>query len=170
MYDRQTESWWQQFLGRAIIGDLTGAELKMIPSRLESFANFAARAPEGSVLVADHPRSYGSNPYQGYDSLARPFLYNGPLPEGIAPLDRVVRIGAEAWSLALLRGAGEITAGEITLSWSAGQNSALDTGYIPDGADVGNVLVTRAGADIPYSVDFAFAFRAFYPDGVIHLE
>ena len=51
MYDRQTESWWQQFLGRAIIGTLTGAELKMIPARLESFENFSARAPEGTVLV-----------------------------------------------------------------------------------------------------------------------
>ncbi len=175
MYDRQTESWWQQFLGRAIIGTLTGAELRMIPARLESFANFAARAPDGTVLVADHSRRYGNNPYAGYDSLSAPFLYNGAMPDGIAPLARVVRIGDEAWSLDLLRQAGEITAGDVKLSWSAGQNSALDAGYIPDGADVGNVLVTRSDGDggrvdIPYSVDFAFAFAAFFPDGVIHLE
>jgi hypothetical protein len=24
--------------------------------------------------------------------------------------------------------------------------------------------------DIPYGVDFAFAFSAFYPDGTIHIE
>jgi hypothetical protein len=171
MYDRQTESWWQQFLGRAIIGTLTGAELRMIPARLESFANFAARAPDGTVLTADHPRRYGANPYEGYDSMARPFLYNGPMPDGIAPLARVVRVGQEAWSLDLLRAAGEINAGDLTLSWTAGQTSAVDAGYIPDSADVGNVLVKGPdGTDVAYSVDFAFAFHAFYPDGVMHLE
>ena len=36
MYDRQTESWWQQFLGEAIVGEMTGARLEMLPSRIES--------------------------------------------------------------------------------------------------------------------------------------
>ncbi|MEQ8193857.1 MAG: DUF3179 domain-containing (seleno)protein, partial [Rhodospirillales bacterium] len=31
MYDRQTESWWQQFTGDAIVGKLTGQELQMLP-------------------------------------------------------------------------------------------------------------------------------------------
>ena len=26
MYDRQTETWWQQFTGEAIVGEMTGAE------------------------------------------------------------------------------------------------------------------------------------------------
>jgi len=28
MYDRQTESWWQQFTGTAVVGELTGARLR----------------------------------------------------------------------------------------------------------------------------------------------
>ena len=51
MYDRQTESWWQQFLGEGIVGEMTGQRLKIIPSRLESFADFKKRAPDGDVLV-----------------------------------------------------------------------------------------------------------------------
>ena len=39
MYDRQTENWWQQFLGQGIVGEMTGKRLKTIPARLESFAN-----------------------------------------------------------------------------------------------------------------------------------
>lgn len=74
MYDRQTETWWQQFLGQAIIGTLTGAELRMVPARLESFKNFAERAPDGTVLVGDAARPYGRNPYENYDSSSRPFL------------------------------------------------------------------------------------------------
>jgi hypothetical protein len=175
MYDRQTESWWQQFLGEAIIGELTGTTLRVIPARLESFANFRARAPEGTVLVGDHTRAYGYTPYVGYDSMPQPFLYRGPLPQGIAALARVVRVGGEAWSLELLRRKREVTAGDLRLTWTPGQTSALDASYIPDGADVGNVVVERRTADggwhdVAYSVDFAFAFAAFYPDAPIHLD
>ena len=177
MYDRQTETWWQQFLGEGLIGELTGARLKMIPSRLESFAEFKARAAgmDAQVLVPARGGLRGHrNPYVGYDSNARPFLYRGPLPEGIPALARVVRVGGEAWSVALLRERGVIEAGELRLTWRAGQNSALDTPDIPDGKDVGTVVVQRRAGDgwedTVYSVDFAFAFTAFYPDGVLHLK
>ena len=42
MYDRQTESWWQQFLGEAIVGEMTGTVLKSIPARLEAFSVFSS--------------------------------------------------------------------------------------------------------------------------------
>ncbi len=175
MYDRQTETWWQQFLGQAIIGTLTGAELAMLPARLESFENFSARAPQGTVLVGDAARPYGRNPYVDYDTSPRPFLYSGPMPEGIAPLARVVRVGEQAWSLRFLRAKGEVASGDLRFSWTPGQNSALDTATIAQGVDVGNVVVQRRDADgnwqdVPYSVDFAFAFAAFYPDAPIHME
>jgi hypothetical protein len=51
MYDRATESWWQQFSGEAIVGALAGARLRMLPARLESFAEFRARTREAQVLV-----------------------------------------------------------------------------------------------------------------------
>ena len=178
MYDRQTESWWQQFLGQAIVGELTGAELKMLPSRLESWSKFRARAPEGLVLVPNSParRAYGNNPYAGYDSLAQPFLYDGRMPEGIEPLARVVSLAdrGEAWSLDLLRREREVRLGDgVVIRWEPGQNSALDSRVIADGADVGNILVRRRTADgwedVIHFVDFAFAFHAFYPDAPIHV-
>ncbi len=177
MYDRQTETWWQQFLGRAIVGELNGAELKILPSRLESWANFRARAPQGLVLVPSSGsyRAYGNNPYTGYDSMARPFLYDGRMPEGIAPLARVVSLAdrGQAWSLDLVRREREIRLdGDLVIRWEAGQNSALDSRVIAEGADVGNILVRRKTADgwtdVTYFIDFAFAFHAFYPDAPIH--
>ena len=60
MYDRNTESWWQQFLGVGIVGEQTGKELAMLPSRLESWERFAARHPDGQVLVPNNP---GMRPY-----------------------------------------------------------------------------------------------------------
>ena len=175
MYDRQTESWWQQFSGQAIVGKMTGKTLKMLPSRQESFARFRARAPNGKVLVSNQPfRRYGINPYVRYDSAPFPFLFRGDLPEGIAPMVRVVAVGGEAWSLPLLRKKGTIVRGDLVLSWEAGQNSALDTRVIRRGRDVGNVVVQRRDGDgfedVVHDVTFAFVFHAFHPEGTIHTE
>jgi hypothetical protein len=174
MYDRATESWWQQFLGEAIAGERTGTKLRFIPARLESWQRFAARHPDGKVLVPNNPnlRSYGLNPYAGYDSSPRPFLYRGEMPEGIEPMARVIRVDDQAWSLELLRSAERVESGDLVLTWEAGQNSALDSRRIDEGRDVGNVTVARQSGtqseDVPYDVTFAFVFHAFYPDGTLH--
>ena len=169
MYDRQTESWWQQAVGRAIVGDLTGTELATLPSWMESWESFATRNPQGLVMdQPDYHRHYGANPYVRYDSSDRPFLYSGELPpHGIPPLARVVRVGDRAWPLSRLAEAGAITEAGVTLSWAEGQASALDTQALGAGREVGNVRVRDAtGADLPHDVMFAFAFHAFWPDGI----
>ncbi|RMD64642.1 MAG: DUF3179 domain-containing protein [Alphaproteobacteria bacterium] len=174
MYDRETESWWQQFSGEAIVGARTGTRLKMLPARLESWQKFAARHPDGRVLVPNDPnmRPYGANPYVGYDSARVPFLYDGELPRDIEPLARVVVVGDEAWSFDLLRRQRRIESGDLILTWEPGQNSALDTRAIAEGRDVGNVLVQRRTGqglvDVRYDATFAFVFKAFRPDGVLH--
>jgi len=174
MYDRQTESWWQQFLGEGIVGEMTGKRLAVLPARLESYENFKKRSPDGLVQVPNSPsmRRYGHNPYVSYDSAAQPFLYSGETPDGIRPLDRVVSLEdkSQAWALALLRERGSITTDEgVVLSWTPGQASALDHSFIAKGKDVGNVTAQKNGEDVPYFIDFAFAFHAFRPEAPIHL-
>lgn len=176
MYDRESESWWQQFTGEAIVGGMTGEKLKTVPARLESFANFKQRAPAGEVLVPNDAsmRAYGRNPYDRYDSRTRPYgFFQGELPTDIAPLARVVRVGDQVWALDYLQKQGEITQDNFRLSFEKGQSSALDSAIIADGRDVGNVVVQERTADgdwqdVAYSVDFAFAVRAFMPEAKIH--
>lgn len=169
MFDRESQSWWQQAQGLAIVGDMTGTTLKTLPSWMESWAAFTARNPDG--LVMDEPgfnRAYGRNPYQGYDSSARPFLYNGEMPpHGIAPLARVVRVGPRAWPLTRLSNVGTLSEAGLTISWTTGQASALDTSRIAKGRDVGSIRVRDPqGRDVAHDVMFAFAFHAFWPDGI----
>jgi Protein of unknown function (DUF3179) len=176
MYDRQTESWWQQFVGECIVGSLIGTKLKMLPSRIESFERFRARFPDGRVLLPPQAgsRPYGRNPYAGYDSASRPFLFRGSLPKDVPPLARVVAVGQEAWTLELVRKRRRIEAGDLVITWETGQSSPLDTAAIGDGRDIGNVVVqrrTRNGLeDVVYDVAFAFAFHAFHPRAPIHTE
>ncbi len=174
MYDRQTESWWQQFTGTAIVGQLTGTELRMLPVRVESMERFRTRFPSGRVLVPKDPdmRPYGVNPYVRYDSLEVPLLYRGEMPAGIAPLAYVVKVGKEAWPLELLMDRGRIVSDDLVITWTAGQNSALDSREIAGGRDIGNVVVQRRTPDglrdEVHDLTFAFVFHAFVADGTIH--
>ena len=181
MYDRQTESWWQQFTGEAIIGKLTGKKLKLVPSRLDSFERFSVQYPKGKVLTPRNPRlrAYGENPYESYDRRKLPYgLFRGDMPEGINPMARIVAIetpdGPYAVALSLLRQKKTLTKGDVILRWVAGQNSALDKKVISKGRDVGNVTAQRktpAGMkDIVYHLTFAFAFHAFHPETAIQAE
>ena len=174
MYDRQTESFWQQYNGDAIAGDYAGAQLSILPSRLESFAEYKARHPKGKILAipTEHIRSYGINPYIGYDSASFPFLYDGEVPSGIKPLERVVVIDDQAIALPFLQERGTYQHGDYHISWQAGQASALDDAVIAEGRDVGTVTVQRLEdhgrlVDVPYKVTFAFVFHAFVPDSPI---
>ncbi|MCY4462744.1 MAG: DUF3179 domain-containing protein [Albidovulum sp.] len=169
MYDRETESWWQQAVGEGIVGIHTGDELAVLPGWMESWEEFATRNPDGLVMAQPtFPRSYGRNPYVGYDTSQRPFLFFGELPpHEIHPLARIVRVGDSAWPLQRLSDAGELTEDGISFSWKSGQSSALDTSGVGEGRDIGTIRVRNAasGEDLPHDVMFAFAFHAFYPEG-----
>ncbi|PQO23597.1 hypothetical protein C2I36_07070 [Rhodobacteraceae bacterium WD3A24] len=168
MYDRLTESWWQQATGEGIVGDYTGTRLTVLASVMEGWSTFRDANPDGLVMdEPDWPRGYGSNPYGGYDSAQRPFLFRGEMPpHGINPMARVVRVGERAWPLTRLREAGRIEEAGLTLTWEEGQASALDSRAIGQGREVGTVRVREdSGERVVFDLPFAFAFHAFHPDG-----
>ena len=151
MYDRQTESWWQQALGEAIVGEFTGMRLTFLASQVMSFGDFAAEFPTGEVLAipAEFNRSYGQNPYTGYDSTAQPFLYDGELDGRLPATERVVGITlgdvAKAYPFTTLtkyRVANDAIADTpVVIFFKRGVSSALDTALIDQGRDVGSTVV-----------------------------
>ncbi len=169
MFDRETETWWQQAIGEAIVGKLTRTKLAMLPSWMESWEQFKRRnRTKGWVMKQPaFSRNYGTNPYQLYDSSTKPFLYNGEMPpHGIPPVARVVRVGSKAWPVSRVRKEGGVNESGVKISWEAGQASALDTHDISKGRDVGTIRVRDAnGKNLAHDVMFAFAFHAFWPNG-----
>ena len=178
MWDRQTQSWWQQFVGEAIVGEMTGTLLDILPVRVEAFSIFKERFPEGTVNMGSRrrggfTRAYLQNPYVGYDQSARPFLFFGDMPDGIAPLAYVVAVGDQAWAIDLLREQRTVERDGLVINWTPGQNAVMNTQQISSGQDLGNVTVQRRGAngdleDVVHDVTFAFSFNAFNPDGTLH--
>lgn len=152
MYDRQTESWWQQITGDAIVGELTGKRLTFLPAQIVAWETFRQTFPEGKVLNRDtgHFRSYGRNPYVGYDDIrSSPFLYRGPKDGRLPPMERVVTvsIGGEdvAYPFSALeqvRVINDTVGGRpIVITFVKGVTSALDGSSIPDSRDIGTAAV-----------------------------
>lgn len=158
MYDRQTESWWQQATGGAIVGELTGAQLVFVPAQLVSFSAFAAAYPDGDVLsrATGFERDYGRNPYVGYDDAStNPFLFEGVVDGRLAPKERVVTVGtgdeAIAYPFSELSkvgvAAGTVDGVAIVVFWAPGAASALGPDTIGDGVDIGASGVFQSLAD-----------------------
>jgi hypothetical protein len=149
MYDRQTESWWQQASGEAVVGELTGARLTFLAAPVVSWEEARSRAPEAQVLSRDtgHVRAYGNNPYTGYDALFnRPFLLRGAeTPDTLPAMARVTTVDlngeAVAYPNEVLEEMGVVndTVGgvEVAVFWQPGLASALDSALIASGRDVG---------------------------------
>ena len=148
MYDRQTESLWQQFTGEGIVGELAGEQLTLLPSSMVSFADFRDAFPEGQVLSREtgHQRPYGQNPYPGYAAIGEnPFAFVG-VPDGrLAAMERVITVSLDeldvAYPLNALFEAGVINdqqgGQDLAIFHMGGTSSALDAPVISMGADVG---------------------------------
>ena len=68
MYDRKTDSYWSQVLGEAIVGEMTGTQLEVLPSDMTRFGEWKKAHPKGQVLSRETGalRSYGYDPYGDY--------------------------------------------------------------------------------------------------------
>ena len=157
MWDRQTQSWWQQLTGQAIAGELAGAQLRVVPAQIVPWSVFAESYPDG--LVLDRPNAsgrYGSNPYVGYDALnSQPFLYPFPTDPRLPPKERVaaVEINGQAAAFPYSRLAeervvhAEVGGEPVVALFQFGAASALGAATIAQAADVGATGVFRPSLD-----------------------
>ena len=149
MWDRQTQSWWQQFTGSALVGAATGTRLRALDSQVLSWTQFKATYPHGTVLSRDtgFQRPYGSNPYKGYDSVptSRPQFYQGRLDPRLPPLERVVAVFAGRKAVVVPFSVlarhpvvgGSIAGRPVVVLYTPGVVSALDASSIANSRDVG---------------------------------
>ena len=109
MYDRKTETYWEQISGLAVVGELTGERLEYYPSQTMTWRDWQAAYPDSEVLsrFTGFRRDYEGKPYATYfesDDLwfsvnalsaqlfAKEFVAGVELPDGgfVAYLERDV--------------------------------------------------------------------------------
>jgi hypothetical protein len=68
LYDRETESLWSQFLGRAVAGKLAGQRLERVEVRQETAASWVARHVDSGFMRPPFPEKvfYQMSPYASY--------------------------------------------------------------------------------------------------------
>jgi hypothetical protein len=154
MYDRQTESWWQQATGEGLVGVHAGRQLEFVSAPLVSWETFKEAHPAGLVLSrrTGYDRPYGENPYIRYDDAGGSPIgafFRGGRDDRLPAMARVVAIslGGEdvAYAFSLLRERpainDEVGNVPIVVFWRPGTASALDHRRISQGRDVGSTGV-----------------------------
>lgn len=159
MYDRQTRGLWTQFDGEAVAGEpYVGTSLPRLPTNVLGLDTLIETEPDALVLSRDSMpgRSYGRNPYPGYDDIGIEFgLFEGDTDDRLPANTRVIGLGDERGAVAVplprLQDEQVVEVdvdGPVVVFWAEGANSALDTAEIDLGADVG-----QTGAFRPVAAD-----------------
>lgn len=160
MYDRQTESWWQQLTADAVVGELTGAELEVLPSQILAWKDFKQQHPDAEVLSRDtgFDRDYGTNPYTGYDRNEdeQPFLLGEEADDRLAAKSRVSAVitgdaSRVVYPFSRLSEEApindEIKGDKVVVLFDPDAASALDSPLVAEGRAVGSSGVFERRAD-----------------------
>lgn len=95
MFDRATETWWQQITGEAIVGDLSGSALHFLPSAIVSWGDLRQTLADASVASFDTglPINYQRSSYSHTDDLDSPARYfNGEVDSRLPAKERVLAL------------------------------------------------------------------------------
>ena len=156
MYDRETETLWQQITGEAIVGEGAGTQLDFLTSQIVSWSDFRDSFPDGTVLNRDTGRAanYGQNPYPLYDAPGSATIFRiDEFEDGrLDGKERVltVDLGDDPIAFPFTALSESVileaeSAGQAVIAfWQPGALSALDESFIVAGRNIG-----AAGAFLP---------------------
>jgi uncharacterized protein DUF3179 len=162
MYDRQTETWWQQATGEGIVGEHAGKQLTFVPSPVMRWSDVKKQLPEALVLSRDtgferYRQWYGQNPYEGYDTRSGPmaWTFRGKTPTQLPRMERVVALheGGESWAVSFsdLREEGVVSlsvAGrDVVVFFTPETVSSVDAAQIADSRAVGSSAAYESVVD-----------------------
>ncbi|MEO5588012.1 MAG: DUF3179 domain-containing protein, partial [Gemmatimonadaceae bacterium] len=154
MYDRQTESWWQQASGEGLFGKFAGDTLRFLPAGNVSWNTVKREHPRAQVLSQNtgYDRPYGNSPYAGYDApggAPMAGFFRGRKDDRLPAMERVVAVQdggkSAAYPFSVLRERGVVNdivgRRKIAVFWTSGTTSALDRRSIRESRDVGSAGV-----------------------------
>ena len=160
MYDRLTDTYWSQIDGLAIVGELTGQELKGINIDTVVWRDWKDLHQDSEVLSQDtgFSRNYGEDPYGSYYEDSFLFFDVENKDDRIHPKD--VIFGIELNGMYKAYRESDLKEQEIIEDELAGIRIRIER------FDDGRVAVTNIDTDeeLVKERDFWFAWYAFHPD------
>lgn len=156
MWDDLTESWWQQIMGEAVVGKLTGTELKIIPSQIISVKEFFETYPQGQILsnktgFKQAEKRYGKNYYVKYDSLGKKpsRFFQDKIDSRLPAMERVIGLSVnneyKAYPFSIISKNkvinDKINSQNIVIFYEPGTVSILDKRELNKSKDIGSATV-----------------------------
>ena len=101
MYDRQTETWWQEVGGEGVIGRYAGRRLEQLYLSIVSWADFKATFPDGQVLSRPDSGRPAAIPMAMTGRAVHRSCSSGEEDPRLPAVERVVAIerGSAAWAV-----------------------------------------------------------------------
>lgn len=160
MYDRKTNSYWSQIDGKAIVGELTGKELKAISMDTIAWRGWKEKNKDAQVLSKDtgFNRPYGNDPYGNY------YEYSFLLFD-VENSDNSVHPKTVIYGIEIDGRYKAYKDKDIALNSSL-EDEVNGTKIKIEKDDIGQVAVTnlKNNKEIVKERDFWFAWYAFHPD------
>jgi len=156
MWDEITETWWQQFNGKAIVGKLTGITLGRLPIMRISLQDFVKNFPGGKVLSKESGYKgksdiYSKNPYAGYDNIKikKPRLFFEKVSNRLPAMERTVGVRIKTkrkiYPFSIIKEKGVINDNvnnkDVVIFYKKGVLSILDKKQISESRDIGTAVV-----------------------------
>ena len=164
MYDRKTDSLWSQILGEAIVGEMTGTKLTVLPSDQTTFGAWKKFNPDGEVLSRDTgaTKFYGTDPYGNYYTSPELFFPVGKRDDRLSPKEFVLGIvvdgNAKAYHVNAIKKVGTIEDTFAGKRFVVQYEKALDAVRIFEKRSDGTL------ARINPFASFWFSWVAIHPD------
>lgn len=157
MYDRQTESLWQQITGEAFAGKFRGSQLKSLPLTMVEWKGWQQKYPHAEVLTVANVRSsrYTQDAYGNYAESDRLYMPVSATDARLHPKRVIYALEIDGQALAI---DGEWLAGQG--QWSGeigGQNLAVTYG------GEGEVSASLDGSPVTITRMYWFAWYSFHP-------
>ena len=160
MYDRKTDTYWTQIDGIAIIGELTGMQLKEVSIDTVVWRDYKAVHTDAEVLSQQtgYTRAYGRDPYGSYYEESFVMFPVDNTDDSVHP--KTVIFGIEIDGQYKAYREEDLPKGESIEDTFAGANLEISR----DEIGIVTIKNTDSDTEVVKERDFWFAWYAFHPD------
>ena len=163
MYDRKTQTYWQQIDGKAIVGELVGMELTEISVDTVVWRDYKNVHTDAEVLSQDtgFNRNYGNDPYGNY--YENTFLIFPVENEDNRVHPKTIVFGIE------IDGVYKAYREDTLIEVNRIEDTVKGVNIVVERDAVGIVTITdESGEEIVKERDMWFAWYAFHPDTTLY--
>ncbi|MBH0022864.1 DUF3179 domain-containing protein [Salinibacterium sp. SWN248] len=161
MFDRETETLWQQSTGNALAGTHYPSELQLHSFQLLSLGEIKQRHPDAVVLseATGHTRDYSNNPYAGYDDSDSFYFVPSRVDD---------RYPSKEIFVAFTVGDTHVAAPWLTLDDGISYETTVAEGTVSLTKTDGELeIIDPEGAEIPFYFEMWFSWAVQNDDGQV---